>query len=60
MVGAKAVMRQSLLTPVVDETALRELMPVSTRLMLNVPLAVAGTLLSLGLSAAALIIALLR
>ena len=60
VVAAKAVMRQSLLTPVVDETALRELMPASTRLMLNVPLAVAGTLVSLGLSAAALLIALLR
>jgi ATP-dependent Zn protease len=60
VVAAKAVMRQSLLAPVIEETNIRELVPASTRLMFNVPLAVAGTLLSLGLSTAALIIALLR
>jgi SpoVK/Ycf46/Vps4 family AAA+-type ATPase len=60
VMAAKAVMRQSLLAPVVEEAAIRDLIPTSTRLMLNVPVAIVGTVVSLGLSTAALIIALLR
>src|SRR6187402_719086 len=48
VMGAKTVMRQSLLTPVLEEAAIRDLMPVSARLMLNVPVAIAGTVVSLG------------
>jgi len=57
---AKTVMRQSLLASVVEEATIRDLVPASARLVLNLPVAIAGTVVSLGLSAAALIIALLR
>ena len=60
VMAAKTVMRQSLLAPAIDEAAVRELVPASARLMLTVPVAIVGTVVSLGLSTAAIIIALLR
>lgn len=60
VMAAKTVMRQSLMIPAIEDTAMRELVPTSARLLLNVPLAIVGTVVSIGLSTAALIIALLR
>src|SRR6187549_3856670 len=42
VMAAKTVMRQSLMVPAIEEAAMRELVPASARLTLNVPLAIVG------------------